>query len=122
MTPDNFFPPLPADTKIVGVEYGDDRTHHILEDLRDATKLHMPINFDIFDEFGIEITKFSEAGDVQPLNPWRLKLLHKSPPVIVIENFLADEECEEIKAVTHSDDNREIVSPPHLSRDSMSFR
>ena len=90
-TAENFFPDLPSDTEVIGM----DGSQSKLDNIEESMYNHIPLNLELFDEMGLEKRKPSN-GDKQ----WKLKLIHKSPPVLVIENFFTEEECEEYIALT----------------------
>jgi len=92
-TEDTIFPPLPPDTELIPATTSSQMketttTTTILEEIRDATKDHLGIDYSYFDEFGVEKTTERETR-------MKLKLLHKSPPVLAIENFFTPNECTE---------------------------
>lgn len=107
-TAENFFPDLPPDIEILGYEYGDGATHSKLNDIRKAMEKHIPLNYNIFDESAVEkkigTEEEDDDGDSEdPLNiqqPWKLKLLHKSPPVLEIQNFFTPLECHEYRSIS----------------------
>jgi hypothetical protein len=79
-TAENFFPSLPAETEIIGM---DQETS--LDAVQKAMSKYIQLNYDLFDENAVEEVHGS---------PWKLKLLHQSPPVLEIENFFTKDECE----------------------------
>lgn len=85
-TAENFFPPLPMETEIVGMD-GDETSS--LKLIREVMECHLPLNYELFDEFGIEKRDCFHDDE----KPWKLRLLHKSPPVLEIENFFTLQEC-----------------------------
>jgi prolyl 4-hydroxylase len=97
-TAENFFPQLPPDTEIIGMN-GRKST---LNEIKSAMCNHIPLNLELFDETGLEKRK-PINGDKQ----WKLKLIHKNPPVLVIENFFTQDECQEYIALStpKSDEN-----------------
>ena len=90
-TAENFFPQLPPDTEVIGMDGSQSKLVDIEADLSN----HIPLNLELFDEMGLEKRKPSNSD-----KQWKLKLIHKSPPVLVIENFFTEEECEEYIALT----------------------
>ena len=98
-TSDNFFPPLPDETEIIGM---DQETS--LDAVQKAMSKHIRLNYEIFDENAVE--KVDK-------NPWKLILLHQSPPVLEIQNFFTSDECkqymniarEEIEGPEETDSN-----------------
>jgi len=99
LTAENFFPPLPPETEFIGIptkhQLEEQITVPCLQTIQQAMNKHIPINFHIFDEYGIE-KKNTSLNAI----PWKLKLLHQSPPVLYIENFLTPQECQEILSLT----------------------
>lgn len=93
-TEDDIFPPMPPGTELISVPQTGTTS---LEDIVAALTDHIPLKLDNFDSDGVEQSP-------SPGNPpMKLKLLHKSPPVLNIENFFTKEECEVTKAVTMLD-------------------
>jgi hypothetical protein len=64
-----------------------------LDVIREAMSDHIPLNFDLFDDNAVE--KRAVGSTEKNEKPWKLKLLHKSPPVLEIENFFTAQECQE---------------------------
>ena len=91
-TEDDLFPPMSPGTEIISVT---DNQQFTLSDIRAAMKDH------------IELASLQERFDEQcieknPLpgrKPMKLRLLHQSPPVLTVENFFTEEECEQVKSV-----------------------
>lgn len=99
-TPDNFFPPLPDDTIIIGADARDQANkHHVISCMRN----HLQLNWDIFDENCVERNCNDSTRE-----PWKLTLLHNSPPVLEIENFMSSNECEQYKALTKEGDDTSV--------------
>jgi prolyl 4-hydroxylase len=90
LTAENFFPKLPPQTELECASK-DEETN--MESIRKAMANYIPLDFDLFDDAGAEKESACEQ-------PWKLKLLHKSPPVLAIENFFTDAECEEYIELT----------------------
>jgi len=65
-TAENFFPPLPPETEIIGIvnpaQQQQQMNNNTIQVIRQAMKDHIPINFKIFDEYGIE-KKVSSSPD-----------------------------------------------------------
>ena len=89
-TAENFFPPLPGETEIIGM---DQETS--LDAVQKAMSKHIQLNYDLFDENAIE--KVDGC-------PWKLKLLHRSPPVLEVENFFTKDECEKYMNIANDED------------------
>jgi len=93
-TIEDLFPPLGPDVKLVPVNCSAPSSLSEIEDyLADHINLQLRHSFD---EEGIE--KKHNKGRI----PMKLVLLHKSPPVLQIENFFTRDECEAIKSALHS--------------------
>lgn len=87
-TLDDIFPPLHESTELIPVSKDSYSLHEIQESLTDHLDLNLSQFFDS-DAFG---KVSNEDGSVV-----KLRLLHKSPPVVVIENFLSHSECDQIQ-------------------------
>jgi prolyl 4-hydroxylase len=98
-TSENIFPPLPDDTILEHVS-----EHEIasLATVQSSMNEYTPLNFGLFDENSVEK---DPSGNKQP---WKLKLLHKNPPVVQIENFFTDSECDEYINFTKVSNNEEM--------------
>ncbi|GKY92131.1 hypothetical protein MPSEU_000184500 [Mayamaea pseudoterrestris] len=85
----DIFPPLPHDTELIPVSKDD----YTLMEIQRVLDGYIPLNLDRFDANGVEKqTWMSEA-------PMKVRLLHQSPPVLAIDNFLTFEECLDIERV-----------------------
>ena len=95
LTAENFFPPLAPGTDL---EYVSEKEQSNMDIIRQSMINHLTLDLDLFDEkSGEEKMASSNNGDAKP---WKMKLLHKNPPVLSIENFFTDAECEEYMALT----------------------
>jgi prolyl 4-hydroxylase len=92
-TEEDLFPHMPPGTELISAPQGPTS----LEEIKAALKDHMTLNLENFDSNRVE--KSSIPGNA----PMKLNLLHKSPPVLSIENYFTKEECEECKKVTMKD-------------------
>jgi hypothetical protein len=103
-TVDDIFPPLPEGTELVPAQSGKDYT---LPEINDAIRRVVPLSLDrCFDEFGTEkVGVFGNNHSQSSANraPMKLRLLHASPPVLRIDNFLTPEECDSIRNVAAAD-------------------
>jgi prolyl 4-hydroxylase len=89
-TIDDIFPCMPPETELLPI----DKEGYSLKDIQELLKNHMVMQLDqVFDEEGVE----RNAPLDRP--PMKLRLLHRSPPVLVIDNFLTTKECLEIEYV-----------------------
>ena len=84
---------MPDGTELIAAPSGKVSLAEIEESMKD----HITLAYENFDEHGVE--RFPSPGN----KPMQLKLLHKSPPVLVVENFFTKEECEATQAVTQAD-------------------
>jgi prolyl 4-hydroxylase len=82
ITEEDIFPPLSP--HLVRIPVKNDK--FVQSEVADATKKHLGVNLNIFDEQGYSL--HSEAG-----TKWKLNLLHADPPVFTIDNFFSIEEC-----------------------------
>lgn len=92
-TADDIFPPLPDDVELLPMGSNEKTA---MKDVRRIMKQYIPLNFDIFDENGVELG-IEDGNDRQP---WKLNCLHKSPPVLSVENFFTPKECDEYIQLT----------------------
>jgi prolyl 4-hydroxylase len=99
-TADNFFPPLPNDTIIIGADNRDQTTKNVVIS---CMKNHIQLNWDIFDENCVE-----RKCDDSTRQPWKLTLLHNSPPVLEIENFMTSKECDQYIDLTKQGDETSV--------------
>jgi len=75
-----------------------------MSEVRVAMEKHMSLNYELFGEDGVEKEELLGCGDGGGKRvPWKLKMMHRSPPVICIEDFFSPEECQEYI---------DIVAPP----------
>ena len=117
ITEDDIFPPLSDDIIRVPVDASGEPYNRAKVD--DAMKDHLGINLDLFDEHGQSLHSSSTR--------WKLKMLHKSPPVFRIDNFFTEEECNLYKSMVENDNNKEEqkvmqITSPTFSSHSISRR
>ena len=96
-TLEDIFPPLPAPTKLDPIDSSKD--HYDLSEIQDCLKDHVDLEdlTHIFDNQGF--AKISnEDGSIM-----RLRLLHRSPPVLTLDNFLTENECRDVQKVAKSE-------------------
>ena len=74
-----------------------------IELVQKSMSKHISLNYDMFDDNAVE------KGSVNS-NPWKLNLLHQSPPVLEIENFFTSRECQEYKSIAQAEDVLEVDS------------
>lgn len=93
-TIDDLFPPMGPDIELIPINPGAPMPLAEIEEcLKDHLELHLG---SFFDGEGVEKNVESDR------DPMKLQLLHKSPPVLRIDNFFTPEECQSIKAATDS--------------------
>lgn len=92
-TEEDLFPPMPGGTELIPICEGMQEAS--LSDIRSAMKYHIGLRGleERFDEHGVE--KNPPLGG----KPMKLRLLHLSPPVLTIDNFFTEEECQQVKNV-----------------------
>ena len=114
ITEDDIFPPLTDDIIRVPVDASGESYNR--EQVEDAMKDHLGINLDLFDEHGQSLHSSTTR--------WKLKMLHKSPPVFQIDNFFTEEECNLYKSMVENDEDNNVkqISSPTFSSHSISRR
>jgi len=118
ITEDDIFPPLTDDMIRVPVDASGESYNR--QQVEDAMKDHLGINLDLFDEDGQSLHSSTTTR-------WKLKMLHKSPPVFQIDNFFTEGECNLYKSMVENDNNKEEqkvfqLSSPTFSSHSISRR
>jgi prolyl 4-hydroxylase len=100
-TLDDVFPPLDATTARSLVPATKDGYN--LTEIQDALRDYLPLGnlHRHFDERGLVLCDDEDVNDRM-----QLRLLHVSPPVLVIENFLSDTECREIQELALAEDTK----------------
>ena len=97
-TIEDIFPPMPPGTEIIPAKKEnytlDEMKLYLKGYLNSLQQLH-----ESFDENGLEIMLQTPPTR----DPMRLRLVHQSPPVLVIDNFLTPDECIEIKHIAMPD-------------------
>jgi len=111
ITEDDIFPPLTDDIIRVPVDASGESYNR--EQVEDAMKDHLGINLDLFDEHGQSLHSSSTR--------WKLKMLHKSPPVFRIDNFFTEEECNLYKSMVENDNNKSDEEQKVMQIDSPTF-
>lgn len=97
---EDIFPPMPPATELLSVDQKKEeiKLNDIVTGLKDHIELCNLHNQ--FDENCLE-------KNVQPhRKPMKLRLLHRSPPVLAVENFFTKEECDDVKRVALSEEER----------------
>ena len=113
-TAENFFPPLPPDAKILGYKSQEGQSTSTLDDVKRAMEKHIQLNYDIFDESAVEkkndasssasvLASDNTSTSTSARKPWKVKLLHKSPPVLEIQNFFTPQECAEYRSISEEE-------------------
>jgi prolyl 4-hydroxylase len=101
-TEEDLFPPMPPGTELISASQEGPTS---LQDIKAALKDHTTIIALNLLEESFDSTRVEKSPT--PGNaPMKLNLLHKSPPVLSIDNFFTMEECEDCKKVvtTKKDD------------------
>jgi prolyl 4-hydroxylase len=91
-TQDDLFPPMLPGAEIVPAPIDHDKVS--LQMIKDALANHLKLDLTRFDDRGVEQDPLPDRQAM------KLRLLHTSPPVIAIDNFLTESECQEIKDIT----------------------
>jgi prolyl 4-hydroxylase len=87
-TLDDIFPLMPPGTELIPI---DTNKEYSLGDMQHLLKDHLDLRLDrYFDERGRE-------KDYNGRPKMQLRLLHQSPPILAIDNFLTGEDCEKVK-------------------------
>eukprot|EP00536_Pseudo-nitzschia_multiseries_P006697 jgi/Psemu1/296342/fgenesh1_pm.145_\ len=96
-TLEDIFPPLPESTTLDPVDSSKD--HYDLSEIQLLLKDHVDLGDlnRIFDDQGFAKIP-NEDGSTM-----RLRLLHQSPPVLALDNFLTADECEDVKKVAENE-------------------
>eukprot|EP00980_Cylindrotheca_fusiformis_P003100 scaffold720_cov114-Cylindrotheca_fusiformis.AAC.8 len=90
---EQLFPPMAEGTELIPV---DASSEYSLADIQSFLKGYIDLKLEShFDMNGVE-----KASDGRL--PMRLRLMHQSPPVLAIDNFLASDECKEVKSAISS--------------------
>jgi len=95
---DIFPPPLPG-TKLDPVDSSKD--HYTLSEIQECLKDHVDLGdlTRFFDDQGFaKIPNDDDGGTTM-----RLRLLHRSPPVLTLDHFLTADECRDIRAVAETE-------------------
>mmetsp|Transcript_21060 Transcript_21060/g.34847 ORF Transcript_21060/g.34847 Transcript_21060/m.34847 type:complete len:389 (+) Transcript_21060:81-1247(+) len=90
-TEDELFPPLPPGTELITAP--SDPSQVSLSSIHDALKEHITLDLKRFNDGCVETNPL--AGR----DPMKLRFLHTSPPVLEIQNFFTEEECEAVRDV-----------------------
>mmetsp|Transcript_701 Transcript_701/g.1671 ORF Transcript_701/g.1671 Transcript_701/m.1671 type:complete len:438 (+) Transcript_701:91-1404(+) len=94
---EDIFPPLPESTKLDPVDSSKD--HYELSEIQNLLKDHVDLGDlnRIFDDQGVAKIP-NEDGSTM-----RLRVLHESPPVLALDNFLTRDECQDVKRVAENE-------------------
>lgn len=95
-TLEDIFPPLPDSTELEPV---DSSKEYDVSEIQECLKDHVDLGdlTSVFDDRGIAKIPNKDGSAM------RLRLLHRSPPVLSLDNFLTEEECSEIKLVAQEE-------------------
>lgn len=109
-TIDTLFPPLPVGTELLPAVAPSSHTPSLSE-LRHALRKHLPLalhRFTTDPSKNVDATSSSSSTSHSVVRetyppsgrpPMELRLLHVSPPVLEISNFLTDAECNDLRTV-----------------------
>jgi prolyl 4-hydroxylase len=97
-TSDEIFPRMPPETELLAAT----KENYSLQEVKDALKEHISLRLDRFDDNGIEMNVSTDR------EPMKLRLIHQSPPVLAIDNYLTSEQCLEVQEV--------VVPPPSTNQ------
>jgi len=92
-TEDDIFPPMPPGTELIPVN--NEKEDITLSDIQDALRDHIQLK-------ALETRFNHDCTEKQPKagrDPMKLHLLHRSPPILAIDNFFTTEECEHVKTI-----------------------
>jgi prolyl 4-hydroxylase len=98
-TSDDIFPRMPPETELLAAT----KENYSLQEVKDALKEHISLRLDQFDDNGVEIMNV-----LTDRAPMKLRLIHQSPPVLAIDNYLTPEQCLEVQEV--------VVPPPSTNQ------
>ena len=103
-TLEDIFPPLPASTELNPVDASKD--HYTLSEIQEFTKEHVNLgDLDrVFDDQGEAKIPNTDGSSMH------LRLLHRSPPVLTLDNFLTEDECEDIRKVAEESSTHRVGS------------
>lgn len=85
----DLFPPMDPGTELVA----SDASVSSLSEIQHHLKNHIDLSLDRF---------FNEDGTEKNGGSMKIKFLHKSPPVLAIENFFSQGDCDEMRIATKS--------------------
>jgi prolyl 4-hydroxylase len=100
-TSDDIFPRMPPETELIAAT----KENFSLQEVKDALKEQFSLRLDHFDDNGVEIINSPTDRDRAPM---KLRLIHQSPPVLAIDNYLTPEQCLEVQEV--------VVPPPSSAK------
>jgi prolyl 4-hydroxylase len=93
---DSIFPPMPSGTELIASESDKE---YSLSDIQKCLNDYIDLRLDdFFDDHGVE--KNAHGG-----SPMKVHLLHQSPPVLAIDNFLTSEDCTQVKDIALREDS-----------------
>lgn len=101
-TIEDIFPPMPPVTELIPVEPHRD---YGTSQIQDALMNHISLDLSrVFDENGVEKTSLASTHGRESM---KLRLLHFSPPVLLIDNFFTSEECMKTERVALPEDDND---------------
>jgi prolyl 4-hydroxylase len=93
-TLDDIFPPLPPDTELIPANSSRD---YSLSEIQNSLKDHIDLNLSRFFHDDAYAKIPNDDGTVM-----KIRLLHQSPPVLVIDHFMTTAECQELQQLSTS--------------------
>lgn len=101
-TLEDIFPPLPADTELISV---DPSKEYTLDDIQQCLKNHIDLDLPrYFDENCVGRLMNSDGSNMV------VRLLHQSPPVLAIDNFMTPDECQAIQSASNLPTSHQVDS------------
>ena len=90
-TEEDLFPFMPLGTELIAAPL------QIItrQQIKEALQHHSHLTLDRFDDNGVEI--MPSPGNL----PMTLRMIHQSPPVLAIDHFFSNEECQAVQHVTN---------------------
>jgi prolyl 4-hydroxylase len=80
---------MPPETELIAAS----KENYSLQEVKNALKEHISLRLDRFDDHGVEMNVATDRA------PMKLRLIHQSPPVLAIDNYLTPEQCHEVQEV-----------------------
>jgi prolyl 4-hydroxylase len=84
---------MPPETELIAAT----KENYSLQEVKDVLEEHTSLQLDRFDDNTVNMNVPDDRA------PMKLRLIHQSPPVLAIDNYLTPEQCLEVQ---------EVVVPP----------